>query len=628
MAFNFNENYFIASFPNILGNDNLRLPQVEAYQRITEYFNSDYKNRNALVVLPTGVGKTGVIGLAPFGICKKRVLIITPWTTIKDTVLDSLNPDYHDNFWIKRQVFKIKAQLPNVIEYGGKDTTYEVLSAANIVILNVQKLQLRLDTSLINLVKKDFFDMIIIDEAHHSTAKTWIDCVKYFDKAKILKLTGTPFRTDKKEINGQLIYKYPLSRAMYNEYVKSLQNIEYIPDELKLTIGEDSKEYTIDEIYEKNLKDLEWVTNSVAYSVECSERVVDESIKLLKEKLYNSNIPHKIIAVACSIKHAKQIAELYEKKGYKTALVHSKLTEQEKNTVMKLIENHNVKVVINVAMLGEGYDHPYLSVAAIFRPFRNELPYVQFIGRVLRIINEGTAKDNVAQIVSHKNLELDRLWQKYKIEIQESEIIKKLKDYDPIFDEDFDKDGANCNNNEPDVLGNVKQYGSSILSVEDYLDTELLRKSKEDEKKLQEKMKQLTKVLGVSEEQAKLMIQQVESNSSTFKRPDLIYSKKKKDIDGRIREEIVPRLISTYKIDEEGSDLANLPLFKGKYWYIINKVKKNNAMLPMYMNSYLKDKIGKSRAQWLDDDFNRAFIILDELEVYVEKNIKDFYHIK
>lgn len=626
MAFNYNSNYFIASFPNIYGNENLRNPQIEAYDEIKKYFTSNYENRNALVVLPTGVGKTGVIGLAPYGICKKRVLIITPWTTIRDTVLDSLNPDYYDNFWLKRDVFKVKTQLPNVIEYNGKETTYEVLSASNMVILNVQKLQVRLESSLLKLVPNDFFDMIIIDEAHHSTARTWIECVKYFSKAKVLKLTGTPFRTDKREINGELIYKYPLSRAMYNGFIKTLQNIQYIPDELRLTIdGDTSREYTIEEIYDKNLKDSEWITRSVAYSLECSEKVVDESIKLLKDKLIDSNIPHKIIAIACSIEHAKQIAMLYEKKGYKTALIHSKLDEQQKSRIMKSIENHEVKVVINVAMLGEGYDHPYLSIAAIFRPFRNELPYAQFIGRVLRIIAEGSAKDNIAQIVSHKNLELDNLWKKYKVEIQESEIIKRLRDYDDILDEDFDKN-HNTGNTEIDTLGEVKEYGNSSLIIENYMDTELLKKSREEEKKTQDKINKIVSLLGISEEQARLMVEQVNSNSSLYKRPDLIYSKKKKNIDSKIREEIVPRLIATYNINEEGSDLKNLSLFTGRYWYIVNKVKKNNAMLAMYMNSYLKDKIGKSRKQWLDDDYNRAFMIIEELEIYIEKNIKDFYN--
>lgn len=177
-----------------------------------------------------------------------------------------------------------------------------------------------------------------------------------------------------------------------------------------------------------------------------------------------------------------------------------------------------------------------------------------------------------------------------------------------------------------DTLGEVKEYGNSSLIVENYMDTELLRRSEEDEKKTQEKIEKIVSALGVSEEQARLMIEQVNSDFSLYKRPDLVYSKKKKDIDSKIREEIVPRLIATYNIKEDGSDLAELSLFRGKYWYILNKVKKNNAMLAMYMNSYLKDKIGKSRRQWLDDDYNRAFMIIDELEMYIEKNIKDFYN--
>ena len=95
--------------------------------------------------------------------------------------------------------------------------------------------------------------------------------------------------------------------------------------------------------------------------------------------------------------------------------------------------------MINVAMLGEGYDHKYLSIAAIFRPFRAELPYTQFIGRVLRYIPEGNPEDNIAKIVSHHYLYLDKLWEKYKKEISQSEIIKSLRDIDDILDKDLDE---------------------------------------------------------------------------------------------------------------------------------------------------------------------------------------------
>jgi superfamily II DNA or RNA helicase len=630
MAFVYNHNYFMASMSNIYENQSLRLPQIEAYRRVNEYFNSQYENRSALIVLPTGVGKTGVIGLVPYGISRGRVLIITPWTTIRETVLESLNPENYDNFWLKRKVFNSKLLLPNVIEYSGSDTTYEVLSASNVVILNVQKLQSRLDSSLINVVPRDFFDMIIIDEAHHSTARTWIECVDYFQDAKVLKLTGTPFRTDGVEINGHLIYKYPLSRAMYNGFVKSLENIQYVPDELKLTIDKDeTKEYSIDEIYEMNLKDIDWVTRSVAYSKSCSEKVVDESISLLKRKSTNSSIPHKIIAIACSIPHAKQICDIYESKGLKVSLMHSELNEHEKKTVFKDIENHRVQVVVNVAMLGEGYDHPYLSIAAIFRPFRNELPYTQFIGRILRTISdEGVkANDNIGQIVSHKHLELDKLWEKYKIEIQESEIIGRLKDCDSELDEEIDDSIGKGVRVKDIYMGNASDYGKGSLSIETYLDTEITRKAKAEDDKTKQQIKQMVAMLGVTEEQAELILQQVQGSSDIRKRPDLAFSNKKKSVDARIREEIVPKMIVKHKIKEDGDDLKSSSLFEGKYWYIPNMVKnKNIAMLAMYMNNYLKDKIGKPRAKWLDSDMDRAVLILDDLEKFVEKGIEEFYN--
>ena len=47
-------------------------------------------------------------------------------------------------------------------------------------------------------------------------------------------------------------------------------------------------------------------------------------------------------------------------------------------------------------MLGEGFDHPKLSVAAIFRPFRTLAPYIQFVGRIMRVVvqNDPTHPDN------------------------------------------------------------------------------------------------------------------------------------------------------------------------------------------------------------------------------------------
>lgn len=144
--------------------------------------------------------------------------------------------------------------LPSVCEYS-PTLNKDVLDKSNIIILNVQKLQKRLDSSILNFLPKNYFDLIIVDEAHHPNARTWTDAIRHFSDAKIVKLTGTPFRTDGQEIEGELVYNYKIALAMAKKYIKSLENIYYIPDELYLTLDDnDQKKYTVKEILNLGLK--------------------------------------------------------------------------------------------------------------------------------------------------------------------------------------------------------------------------------------------------------------------------------------------------------------------------------------------------------------------------------------
>lgn len=567
------------------------------------------------------------MALLPYNICQGRVLIITPQIIIKDTVVDALNPEFSDNFWLKRKVFNRPSELPVLVEFEGSKTPLEVLEAANIVIMNIQKLQSRLDSSPLNFLPTDFFDMIIIDEAHHSVARTWVETIHHFVAAKVIKVTGTPIRTDKREIAGDLVYKYKLSQAMANGFVKSLENLTYIPDQLFLTIDNDkSKTYTVEQIYQMDLKDEDWVSRSVAYSTECSERVVDESIKLLEVKRANSAIPHKIIASACSICHAEEILDLYEKKGYRTAIIHSKLNEEQIEQAKNDIKNHRVKVVVNVSMLGEGYDHEFLSIAAIFRPFRNPLPYMQFIGRILRVIpHELTtiAEDNISQIVSHKHLGLEDLWESYKIEIQESEIIKHLKDTDVIYDDPDSSD----RNEEPRQLdiGQASEQGKGKIIGDVYLTTAIIKKKQEEDRLREEKIKGIQEILRINREEALKVIKLAEQKDCEIKRPDKFFSSKKKDIDVTIREVIVPKIIMDFGINQNSDNLKDCPLFQSPIFaWIKNKAKNNGGFLATYINYYLQREIGAKRSAWSIDDYDIANAKLPEIVEYVEKVLEDY----
>lgn len=364
-----NLNYFIDTETNILENKELRDPQIESYAELYNHFVLEKKNTHAIVVLPTGVGKTGLIAITPYNISKGRVLVVTPQLTILDTIESSLNPAESNNFWVDRKVIKTPIDLPTLVVYEGRETRKEHMEQSNIVLTNIQQMQERNEYSLINQYPEDFFDMIIIDEAHHAEAKTWIETFNHFSNAKVIKITATPYRTDDKQLVGELVYKYKLSQAMSNLYVKSLEKFNYIPEELYLKVEDDDELYTVEQILNNPDYDEDWIARTVSFSDECKLSVIKKSEEILSEKRKSTNVPHKIIAAAPNVDEAIRISEMYnENTNLAAVAVHNRLKPDQKKRIFNDIENHRYDVVVNVNMMGEGYDHKYLSVAAIFRP--------------------------------------------------------------------------------------------------------------------------------------------------------------------------------------------------------------------------------------------------------------------
>ncbi len=615
-----NRNYFLESIPLIENNENLRDPQIEAYKAVYDHFTVQHKKEHAIIVLPTGVGKTGVMGLVPYGNSLGRVLIITPQLVIKDAVLDSLDPEHPKNFWMARNIFNKFSDLPAVIEYEGSISDW-ALDQANIVILNIHKLQERLDRALVNRVPQDYFDLIIIDEAHHSTAPTWEKTIEYFSTAKVVKLTGTPNRTDGDIIEGEYVYRYALSKAMANGYVKSLERVKYIPDALYLTLDQnDETLFSIDQIRAMGLKDEDWITRSVAYSRECSMKVVQVSAEIIQKKR-ETGVPHKIIAVACSIYHAEQIELLYEEIGMTVSVVHSRLPKETLTARLNSIENHKVEVVIHVAKLGEGYDHKYLSVAAIFRPFRNSLPYEQFIGRVLRAIDADEVKseeDNIAAVIHHEELGLEELWEYYKKEQEKSEIIKYI---------DRDRSVLEGGNVTDRIVkketGYVQEDGEGEFVTDSFIDTELIKERERRIAEEREKLQKLKELLPDYPDDVLLqMVRRQEEGSFDEKilRPDKYIFRKKRTLDERIKLEMVPELLVKYNIPKEEQSLSKSRLFRGKFSWISKGSGDNAAMLAIYLEYRVNESVGnKNRASWGPEEYAMALVNVEGLYEVMDK---------
>jgi excisionase family DNA binding protein len=406
------QDFFIETPVEIEGNANLRDPQLDAYLSAAEFFQDG--GSKAIVQLPVGCGKSGLAAILPFGIAKGRVLIIAPNLTIKDELLKSLDVTNKQKcFWRRMRVLEDKDMIRGPYVATLDSGNLSVLEQSHIVLTNIQQLAVNVDKWLTRF-PDDFFDMIIVDEAHHGAAESWKRVFLKFPNAKVVNLTATPFRSDRQEIEGELIFRYPFKSASIKGYIKKLRASYVAPSELTFTIKGEEKTFSLEQVIA--MKEEEWFSRGVALSDICNISIVDNSLEKL-ELLRQSGTKHQLIAVACSIHHAQNIRSLYKARGYETAIIHSKQEPAEQQTVMRDLRNGTLDCIIQVQMLGEGFDHPKLSVAAIFRPFRTLAPYIQFVGRILRVVvqNDPTHPDNYGHIVTHIGLNLDEQLKKFKL---------------------------------------------------------------------------------------------------------------------------------------------------------------------------------------------------------------------
>ena len=420
------EDFFTTVEYEIDENIELRDPQREAHAATLEHFGSSCEA--AILQLPVGCGKSGLIALLPFGLAHGRVLVISPNITIRDGLYADLNiTNRRSCFWRKRSVLSPETMLagPHVAGLDGKDANIHDCEKSHIVLTNIQQLASSADRWLPNF-EDSFFDLILVDEGHHSAAKSWEKVFDRFPNAKVVNLTATPYRADDKEITGKLVYRYSFKRAMVKGYIKRLQAVYVAPSELTFTYEGDTKTHTLNEVLQ--LKEEEWFSRGVALSPACNVDIVTTSLDRL-EQLRQTGTRHQVVAVAMHIDHARAIRSLYAERGYEAETIHSKMAAEDRAEVLRKLKAGLIDVIVQVQMLGEGFDHPQLSVAAIFRPFRSLAPYLQFVGRAMRVVvqNDPRHPDNYGYIVTHAGMNLDTLLTDFReIEREDQQFLASL----------------------------------------------------------------------------------------------------------------------------------------------------------------------------------------------------------
>lgn len=401
---------FFAQPVKIATNNDLRDPQRLGHAAAVEHFAVD--DARAVEQIPVGCGKSGLITLLPFGCAGGRVLIIAPNLTIRDQLAAAFDVTKPATcFYTRFNVLDDVTKGPWVAVLDAAANLGD-LDEAHVVVTNIQQLAAGGGRWLAGL-PQDYFALIIVDEGHHNVAPSWQDVFDHFPDAKVISVTATPFRADDQPVEGEMIYAYPIAQAMREGYIKNIQASNVAPSELVFSYRGDDRTHTLEEVLQ--LRENTWFSRGVALAEACNISIVDASIEWLKH-LRQSGHHHQIIAAACSVDHARAIRQLYEERGWIAQEIHSGMPEDKQKTVKRKLRNGELDVIVQVQMLGEGFDHPSLSIAAVFRPYRSLSPYIQFVGRIMRVNVEQTPghPDNRGIVVSHVGLNIDQHWDDFK----------------------------------------------------------------------------------------------------------------------------------------------------------------------------------------------------------------------
>lgn len=411
-------NPFQTRQPKINENKLVRTPQRETYDALCEYANTSNANdREVGIVLPVGCGKSGCIALAPFAFSAKRALVIAPGISIAQQLAKDFDPSNANMFYQKCHILQ-DGPYPEPVEIRGNTTNRTDLDEAHVVITNIQQLQGGENNNWLKSLPHDFFDLILFDEGHHSVAISWILLKAQFPTARIVNFSATPLRADGQIMAGHILYSYPIFRAINEGYVKRLKAIQLNPRTLCFVRRDDDQEIkvSLEEVLRLGEEDADF-RRSIVTSRESLNTIVDASIRELNRlRTETSDNRLKIIASALNYEHCGQIVEAYRARGCKANYVHSREDSAANQAVLKQLENNQLDVIVQVRKLNEGFDHPFLSVAAVFSIFSNLSPFVQFVGRIMRVIVQNDPKNKLNQgvVIFHAGANIAKRWSDFQ----------------------------------------------------------------------------------------------------------------------------------------------------------------------------------------------------------------------
>ena len=332
-------------------------PYQQKYNK--EILDALSSHQRVLGVLPTGGGKT---------YCN---CMLAEYATkvLNMNVLVVVHRDYLMEQWTKT-LYDITKISPKIIKGG---TSKRKLTIGKLNVASIGSLVNRL-----NSIHPNSIDLIIVDEAHHCVASTYIQMMEYFGDTNLVGPTATPVRTDGKgfdEFFGHMVMgPTPMELIEMGWLLPAKVKMSPLPEDLESQLQK----------YRKKNGDI---NDKGAGKLMSSDSVLPGIYSNWEEHAKDLQT----IAFAQSVGHSEEIVGLFREKGVTAAHIDGKTKKETRKRLIREFKQGKIQVLSNYNIFTEGFDLPKVGCVLFARYTESLGLWMQAAGRAARPENKKRA---------------------------------------------------------------------------------------------------------------------------------------------------------------------------------------------------------------------------------------------